>query len=154
MDRKTERSSGNNIKNNNNNQIKRNRFSFYYYVAAAATTGLAGLIHLSLVVNALAHHIYTNTITLFLVGGIIQVFWIIPILKRWGRIWYAIGIAGTAVFIVLWAITRMPGNPIIHTAARASTIDISTEIVEFAFIGFSIALLAIESRRIRKEEVL
>jgi hypothetical protein len=150
MDRKAESSSG----NNNNLTKKRNRFFFYCYIAAAATTGLAGIIHLSLVVNALSHHIYTNTITLFLVGGIIQVFWIIPILKRWGKVWYAIGIAGTAVFIALWAITRMPGNPIIHTAARASTIDISTEIVEFAFIGFSIALLAIESRRIRKEEVL
>ncbi len=122
-------------------------------MAAAATTGLAGIIHLAIVVNALYHNVHTNTITLFLVGGIVQVFWILPILKRWGRIWYSVGIAGTAVFIALWAITRMPGNPIIHIASRVSAIDTSTEIAQFAFIGFSFAILILESRRIKKELV-
>ena len=122
-----------------------------YYVAAAATTGLAGLIHLSLVVNAILHNIYTNTITLFLIGGIAQVFWIIPILKRWGKVWYSVGIAGTIVFIALWAITRMQGNPITHRASRVGTIDIATEVFQFAFIGLCFVILLIESRKISKE---
>jgi hypothetical protein len=89
-------------------------------------------------------------VILFLVGGIAQVFWILPILKRWGRIWYSIGIAGTAVFIAIWAITRMPANPIIHRAGDVDVIDIATEMLQFAFIGFSFAILAVENRRIRK----
>jgi hypothetical protein len=122
-----------------------------FYLGAAATTGLAGLLHLALVVNAISHNIYTNTITLFLIGGIAQVFWTVPILKRWGRPWYAVGIAGTVVFIALWAITRMQGNPITQRASRVGPIDISTEIVQFAFIALSFAILAIESKRLRKE---
>lgn len=140
----------------NNNKIKSNNLTSnfrFYYLAAAATTGLAGIIHLALVINAISHNVYTNTITLFLIGGIAQVFWIVPILKRWGRVWYSVGIAGTIVFIVLWAITRMQGNPITHRASRVGTIDIATEVAEFAFIGLSFAILAIESRRIRKEVV-
>jgi VIT1/CCC1 family predicted Fe2+/Mn2+ transporter len=123
-----------------------------YYLAAAGTTGLAGIIHLALVVNAVSHNIYTNTITLFLIGGIAQVFWIIPVLKRWGRAWYSIGIAGTIVFIVLWAITRMQGNPITHRASRVGPIDIAIEVVQFGFIGLGFAILVIENRRMRKEE--
>ncbi|WP_226987099.1 hypothetical protein [Candidatus Nitrososphaera evergladensis] len=112
---------------------------------------MAGIIHLALVVNAILHNVYTNTITLFLIGGIVQVFWIVPILKRWGRVWYSVGIAGTVVFIALWAITRMQGNPITHRASRVGPIDIATEVVQLAFIGLCIVILAIENRRIRKE---
>ncbi len=63
------------------------------------------------------------------------------------------GIIGTAVFIALWAITRMPANPIIHTAADVHTIDIATEVVQIAFIGFSFTILVMENRRIKKEVV-
>lgn len=141
----------NNIKDDNLTGNHRHRR--FYYLAAAATTGLAGLIHLALVVNAISHSVYTNTITLFLIGGIAQLFWIAPILGRWGKVWYSIGIAGTVVFIALWAITRMQGNPITHRASRVGPIDIATEMVQFAFIGLSFAILAIENRRIRKETV-
>jgi hypothetical protein len=44
----------------------------------------------------------------------------------------------------------MPANPIIHRAGDVDVIDIVTEVLQFAFIGFSFAILAIENRRIRK----
>jgi hypothetical protein len=140
------------VKSSSNIENSSSRYRFYY-IAAAATTALAGIIHLSLVANAMSHHVYTNTITLFLIGGIAQVFWVLPILKRWGRAWYSIGIAGTAVFVALWAITRMPANPIIHTAADVHAIDIAIEVVQIAFIGFSFVILAVENRRMQKEVV-
>ena len=37
-------------------------------------------------------------------------------IKQWGRVWYYIGIAGTAILVILYAITRAP-NPI--TGGRA-----------------------------------
>ena len=32
--------------------------------------------------------------TFFIVAGISQIFWALPMTKRWGNIWYYIGIAG------------------------------------------------------------
>jgi hypothetical protein len=37
--------------------------------------------------------------------------WAIPMIKKWGEIWYLIGIAGTTILIIMCAVTRMPGNP-------------------------------------------
>ena len=120
------------------------------YYAAAATTALAGLVHLYLVGNSLSHNRFGNPTILFLVGGIAQLFWIIPILRQWGKIWYSIGIAGTAAFIAIWAITRMPANPITGRAGDIDIVDIICEAAQFAFIGFTAAILAIESGRAKK----
>ena len=35
-----------------------------------------------------------------------QVFWSIPVIKRWGRIWQIIGIVGTSVFVILFYLSR------------------------------------------------
>ena len=62
------------------------------YYTAAATTGIAGIIHLYLAPNSLGFNL--NSGMLFLIGGIAQLFWIIPTIKRWGTPWYTIGIGG------------------------------------------------------------
>ncbi len=139
-----------NAESNNNIENNISLVNRFYYIAAAATTALAGVVHLYLAANSISHHRFGNNVILFLVGGIAQVFWIIPILRRWGKNWYATGIAGTVVFIAIWAITRMPANPIIHRAGDVDVIDIVTEVLQFAFIGFSFVILAIENRRIRE----
>jgi hypothetical protein len=118
-----------------------------YYYAAAGTTALAGLVHLYLASNSLSHHRLGNQSTLFLVGGIAQVFWVIPILKQWGKIWYSIGIAGTAAFIAIWAITRLPGNPITGRGDDVGIEDLICEAAQIAFIGFTAVILMIENRR-------
>ncbi len=43
---------------------------------------------------------------MFLVGGILQVFWAVPVLKGWGRAWQIVGIGGTVVFMILWFATH------------------------------------------------
>jgi len=48
----------------------------------------------------------------FLGSGIAQIFWILPMLKRWGKPWYYIGIGGNLGFIILYVITLLPGNPV------------------------------------------
>jgi len=48
-----------------------------------------------------------SPITVFFIGsGIAQIFWILPMIKRWGKPWYYIGIAGNVGFIILYIITR------------------------------------------------
>ena len=36
-----------------------------------------------------------------LISGILQVFWILPIIKNWNKIWYYVGIGGTAILFAL-----------------------------------------------------
>ena len=75
-------------------------FSF----VTAGTTVIAGILHLNMVSQSLSHDVGQGI--LFLVGGLLQVFWAVPVIKRWGRIWQVIGIVGTAVFVILFYLSR------------------------------------------------
>jgi hypothetical protein len=110
--------------------------------AAAATTLIAGILHLNKVIDTISSgKAIGNADILFLGGGIAQVFWVVPIIRQWGRTWYSIGIAGTAVFVLLWAITRIPENPITGRAGPISTEAIIIQIFQIAFIILSIIIL-------------
>lgn len=85
------------------------------YYAAAATTAIAGILHLVLAPNILEFNL--NTGIFFIVAGIAQLFWVVPMIKKWGRPWHLAGIGGTIILIVLFAITRMPDNPITEEQA-------------------------------------
>ena len=116
------------------------------YYGAAICTGIAGILHLILVPNAIDSNIYNAT--LFLVGGLVQIFWILPMIKRWGRMWYAIGIAGTIILIGLWAITRVPDNPITGRGGPISERAIAVEVFQIAYVAITAVIIAKE--RIRK----
>jgi hypothetical protein len=119
----------------------------WLYYAAAATTALAGILHLTLAPNMLNFNL--NGALLFLVGGAAQLFWVIPMIRRWGRIWYGIGIVGTLVLIAIWIITRIPGNPITGRGGMVNEMGIGVEAIQWAFVGLTAAILVIESRRKR-----
>ena len=119
----------------------------WLYYAAAATTALAGILHLTLAPNMLNFN-PSGTI-LFFVGGAAQLFWVIPMIRRWGRIWYGIGIVGTLVLIAIWIITRIPGNPITGRGGMVNEMGIGVEAIQWAFVGLTAAILVIESRRKR-----
>ena len=117
------------------------KFTLLLY-AAAATTLIAGILHLNKVIDTISSgEAISNADILFLVGGIAQVFWIVPIIRQWGKTWYSIGIAGTAVFVLLWVITRIPENPITGRAGPISTEAIIIQIFQIAFIILSIIIL-------------
>jgi protocatechuate 3,4-dioxygenase beta subunit len=122
------------------------KLALYYGAAAAAATAIAGMLHLMLGPSNLEFNV--NQGILFIVGGIAQVFWIIPMIRRWGTPWYAIGIGGTAVFIALFFITRVPGNPI---TGRGGPVDnpvaITIEVMQAAFIGLAAAIMVYEGRK-------
>jgi hypothetical protein len=125
-------------------------FSALYYAAAAATA-IAGMLHLMLGPSNLNFNV--NQGILFIVGGAAQVFWIIPVIRRWGAPWYAAGMGGTAVFMALWIITRMPDNPITGRAGPATNaVAITIEVMQSAFIGLAAAILVYESRKGRTEK--
>ena len=84
----------------------------------------------------------------FIVAGIIQIFWALPMIRRWGSSWYYAGIAGTAVLMGLWTITRLPGNPITSRGAPV-TFGIYDEIFQAAFIAITAAIV-IRAKRMKR----
>jgi len=72
---------------------------------AAGTTVIAGILHLTMAPGSISRD--PGQGILFLVGGIVQIFWAVPVIKRWGRIWQIIGIVGTAVFVILFFSSRL-----------------------------------------------
>jgi hypothetical protein len=119
------------------------------YYAAAATTAIAGILHLSLVPDIIGRNL--NSGVFFLISGIAQIFWVIPMLKRWGRIWYYIGIAGTIILIIMWAMTRIPGNPITGRGGPISEMAIAIEVFQIAYVVITAIIIAKETKRTRSE---
>ena len=113
------------------------KFTILLY-AASATTLIAGSLHINKFIDTISSgEQIGKPDVLFLIGGIAQVFWILPIIRQWGRIWYSIGIAGTAVFMLLWVITRIPENPITGKAGPISAEAIIIQVFQIAFIILS-----------------
>lgn len=120
---------------------------YILYYAAAATTAIAGILHLVQASNVLEFSL--NFFIFFIVAGIAQLFWVVPIIRRWGMPWYYVGIGGTIVLIILYAITRMPGNPITGRGGPISPMAVAIEVLQAAFIGLSIAIIVYEMKRKR-----
>jgi hypothetical protein len=112
------------------------------YFGAAACSGIAGILHLILVPNTINFNI--NNAIFFLVAGIVQLFWILPMIRKWGRIWYAIGIVGNIILIGMWVITRIPDNPITGRGGPISEMAIATEVFQIAYIGMTAVIIAKE----------
>lgn len=128
--------------------------SLYFYISAAAFTGIAGALHLTLAVMGIGRGISPFGI-FFIISGIAQLFWVLPMIKRWGRTWYYIGIGGTILLMILYLATRVP-NPITNgRAIPINGIGIATEFFQAAFI-IATALIIFKERRVntdQKEEI-
>ena len=129
--------------------MKVDRSSILYY-EAAATTAIAGILHLASVPNIIGRN--PNSGIFFIISGIAQIFWVIPMLKKWGKTWYYIGIAGTIILIIIWVITRMPGNPITGRGGPIGEMAIVIEIFQIAYVIITSIIIVKERRgHIRSE---
>ena len=125
-------------------RIREMNTKWLLYYSAAGTTAIAGILHLILAPNMLNFN--PSSALLFFVGGAAQLFWAVPMIRRWGRLWYGIGIGGTLVFIAIWIITRIDGNPITGRGGMINEMGIAVEIMQWAFVGLTSAILVIELR--------
>jgi peptidoglycan/LPS O-acetylase OafA/YrhL len=125
-------------------RIREMNTKWLLYYSAAGTTAIAGILHLILAPNMLNFN--PNSAILFFVGGAAQIFWAVPMIRRWGILWYGIGIGGTLVFIAIWIITRIDGNPITGRGGMINEMGIAVETMQWAFVGLTSAILAIELR--------
>ena len=47
--------------------------------------------------------------SVLIVSGLAQMFWVIPVIKKWSKFWYYVGIGGTIILIILYVIA-VPGS--------------------------------------------
>ena len=138
----------------------------YLYYLAGTMIAIAGILHLVVAYNVLGGlagiigslvgpGLLTTTFSIdklgffFLVAGMAQLFWSIPMTKRWGRKWYYIGICGTIALIALYAATKGP-NPITTGGINIPIYDIPTEIFQIAYVAIA-TLIVIVDRKQRSE---
>jgi hypothetical protein len=114
------------------------------FIAAAVATAIAGIVHLYMPLSHPRMLANIPVATFFLGSGIAQLFWVIPMIKRWGRIWYYIGIAGNVGFIILYVITRFPGNPVNARGGDVDAADIICEVAQVAYIAITGVILVKE----------
>jgi hypothetical protein len=122
---------------------------YYYFIAAAVATGIDGIVHLLMPLyfaHPMLQHFTTRPLIpiFFLGSGIAQIFWILPMIKRWGKPWYYIGIAGNIAFIILYVVTRFPGNPINGRGGDVDMVDLTCELAQLAYIAITALILAKE----------
>jgi hypothetical protein len=114
-----------------------NKALFY---AAAASTFIAGALHLAIVPMFFTQMSIDITI-FFIVSGIIQIFWVIPVIKRWIKPWYYVGIAGTVILVIMYLIA-VPGS-----GHPVSQLAIAIELFQIAFIILCSIIIAKGSSR-------
>ncbi len=103
------------------------------YLGAAVCTGMAGILHLILIPSSIVAGIqYTM---FFLISGLLQLFWVLPMVKRWGRIWNIIGLAGTAVLVGLtgYVVVESVRNPQL-TPPGVTEVAVATEIFQISYV--------------------
>jgi hypothetical protein len=118
----------------------------WLYYAAAGTTAAAGILHLAVAPGMFGFN--ANSGVFLLAAGIAQLFWAVPMVRRWGAPWYAAGIGGTAVLVAMYAVTRLPDNPVTGMAGRTSEMGVAIEALQAAFIGLASAVLAMKRGRV------
>ena len=107
-----------------------NQILFY---GAAASTLIAGVLHLA-IVPMFFNKMPANVAIFFIISGLAQLFWVIPVIKRWSNIWYYVGIGGTAILIILWIIV-VPHNGI-------SELEVAIELFQIVFIILCTIIIA------------
>jgi hypothetical protein len=105
----------------------------FLYFGAAVCTGIAGILHLMLVPNSINAGI--EYATFFLISGLAQLFWVLPMIKRWGRIWYIIGTAGTVILVGLtgYVVVDAVRNPQ-STPPGITELAVAIEIFQVSYV--------------------
>jgi hypothetical protein len=116
-----------------------NKILFY---AAAASTFIAGALHLA-IVPMFFMQMPINVTVFFIISGLAQVFWSIPVLKKWSKPWYYAGIGGTTILIILWVIA-VPHSEV-------SELEVAIELFQIVFIILCSIIIA-KARTIPKFE--
>ena len=124
-------------------QILTNNKALFY--ATAASTFIAGVLHLAIVPMFFTQMSIDITI-FFIVSGLTQIFWVIPVIKRWIKPWYYVGIGGTVILVIMYLIA-VPGS-----GHPVSQLDIAIELFQIAFIILCSIIIAKNRRQMKLDK--
>ena len=70
-----------------------------------------------------------------MISGLAQIFWVLPMVRRWGRIWNIIGLTGTVVLVGLtgYAVIGSVSNPQL-TPPGITELAVAIEIFQISFV--------------------
>jgi len=125
----------------------KNKINFVLVISAIVATAIGGILHILMVPRSLDHEFEEGIF--FLVSGILQVFWILPIIRNWNKIWYYVGIGGTAILFALWLGERIP-RLVDGGGIKLSANTLAIECFQIAFIVLCIVLLKRKSKEKEK----
>lgn len=116
------------------------------YMAGAATL-LGGILHLMMIGPYLKPYnfpmeLLPYTDTLFIIAGIAQIFWTLPMIKNWGIYWYYIGMIGTIALTALLLFTRIPNEITAAALQDKNPMALLTEIAQVIYIGVTAIIIA------------
>ncbi len=123
--------------------FSKNKLKIALITVAITSTTIAGILHILMVPRSMENEVLEGIF--FLISGILQIFWILPILKDWNRIWYYIGIAGSGVLFALWLTERIP-RMASGGGIRLSGNTLAIEIFQIAFIVLCFVLVRMKSK--------
>jgi len=123
--------------------FSKNKLKIALITSAMASTAIAGILHILMVPRSIENEVLEGIF--FLISGILQIFWILPILKDWNRFWYYIGIAGSGVLFALWLTERIP-RMVSGGGIRLSGNTLAIEVFQIAFIVLCIVLVRMKQK--------
>lgn len=122
-----------------------NKIHILFYVAAISTIA-GGILHLLMVGPSLKPanfpmEILPYTDALFILSGLMQIFWSIPMIMRWGTKWYQVGLIGTLLLTALLLITRIPNGITGLPLEDKNPMALLTEISQIVYITATILII-------------
>ena len=70
-------------------------------------TFLAGVLHIALI--PLFYALLTLDVIVFFIVWVTHMFWVIPVIKKWSKFWYYVGVGGTTILIIMY-VRAVPGS--------------------------------------------
>ena len=126
------------------------------FYLAAVTTMVAGVLHLAMIGPSLKPinfpmELLPYTDGLFLISGIAQIFWALPMALRWNRRWFYAGLIGTLALTSLIALTRIP-NEITGVALQdKNPMALLTEVMQTTYIVTTLTII-LNNKRLMFDE--
>ena len=130
-----------------------NNMEIIFYIAAFSTI-CGGIMHLLMLGPLLKPvnfpmQLLPYTDGLFTISGIMQIFWAIPMIKKWGTKWYYIGLVGTIGLSLLLLMTRIPNGITNLPLEDKNPMALLTEVFQLLFIAVTAIIIVHERQSIR-----
>ena len=110
--------------------------------AAAITTIITGLIQLVLSSTLTTLEKGNPSLQIFFTGiGVLQLFWAVGIIRKWGSAFYSLATGLNIALIFLWLLLRLPQN-FIGVALPIDSLSIAIEALQIIFFALCTMILA------------